>query len=175
MMTAVIDILAAEGYAGLRVDDVAERAGVSKTTIYRRSPTKAALVIDVLRRLKEERIPMPETGNTELDLRALVHDLYASLDGTSLGRAMAGLIGERQADPDLGSAMTALWASRQSMVASVIRRGVAAGKIRSGLDESAVLELLAGPAYYRLLITGQPLDQAAARHHADSLVLAVMV
>jgi AcrR family transcriptional regulator len=172
--TAVVDILAEEGYAGLRVDDVADRAGVSKTTIYRRSPTKAALVVDVLKRLKREQIPMPETGSTEADLRALVHDLYASLDGTSLGAAMAGLIAERHADPDLESALTVLWASRQSMVAAVIRRGLDAGELREGLDEATVLDLLAGPAYYRLLVTGQPLNRSAARRQADALIAAVL-
>ncbi len=173
-MTAVVDILAEEGYAGLRVDDVAERANVSKTTIYRRSPTKAALVVDVLKRLKEDSIPMPETGDIEQDLRALVHGLYRSLDGTALGAALAGLIAERQADPDLEAALAALWASRRELVGEVIRRGLAAGQIREGLDESSVLELLAGPAYYRLLVTGQSVDPAAAERHADALIGAVL-
>ncbi len=171
---AVVDILATEGYAGLRIDDVAERANVSKTTIYRRSPTKAALVVDVLKRLKHARIPMPETGSTEQDLRALVHDLYASMHGTALGAAVAGLVAERHADPVLEAELTALWAARQAMVASVIRRGIEAGDIRDGLDEKAVLDLLAGPAYYRLLITGQPLDRKAAKRHADALVTAAL-
>jgi AcrR family transcriptional regulator len=174
LFTAVVDILDEDGYAGLRVDDVAERAGVSKTTIYRRSPTKAALVVEVLARLKRERVPMPATGNTEQDLRALVHDLYASLDGTSLGAALTGLIAERQADPDLASAMRTLWAARQALVTAVIRGGLEAGEIREGIDDSAVLELLAAPAYYRLLVTRQALDSAAADRHADVLVAAVM-
>ncbi len=172
--TAVVEILSTEGYAGLRVDDVAERAGVSKTTIYRRSPTKSALVVDVLSRLKKTTIPMPETGSTEQDLRALVDHLYASLNGTALGAAMAGLIAERHADPDLEAAMKALWASRRKMVGAVIRRGIEAGELRDGLTESAVVELLAGPAYYRLLVTGQTVDRRAANRHADALVAAVM-
>lgn len=173
-MAAVVEILAEDGYAGLRIDDVAERANVSKTTIYRRSPTKAALVVDVLKRLKESGIPMPETGDTEQDLRSLVHDLYRSLNGTALGAALAGLIAERHADPDLEEALSALWASRQALVTNVIDRGLAAGEIRDGLDAAAVLELLAAPAYYRLLVTGQPLDLLAADEHADALVAAVM-
>jgi hypothetical protein len=87
---------------------------------------------------------------------------------------MAGLIAERHADPDLESALTVLWASRQSMVAAVIRRGLDAGELREGLDEATVLDLLAGPAYYRLLVTGQPLNRSAARRQADALIAAVL-
>lgn len=174
LLEAVVDILAQDGYAGLRIDDVAERAGVSKTTIYRRSPTKAALVVDVLKRLKEVNIPMPETGDTEQDLRSIVRGLYRSLHGTALGAALSGLLAERHADPDLEEALAALWAARRELVGEVIRRGLAAGQIREGLDESSVLELLAGPAYYRLLVTGQSVDPAAAERHADVLVAAVL-
>jgi AcrR family transcriptional regulator len=172
IQAAVISLLEEVGYTGLRIDDAAERAGVSKTTIYRRWPTKAALVVDVLRALKAEQIPMPETGEFEQDLRALVYDLYASLNGTSLGRALAGLLAEKHADPELAAAIEQLWTVRQSMVAAVLRRGVATGQVRKDLDVPTLLEFLAAPAYYRLLITGQPLDRRSAKRHADALVAA---
>lgn len=167
---AVIEILDIEGFVGLRIDDVAERSGVSKTTIYRRWPTKTALVVDVLRRLKAERIPMPATGDIDSDLRAIVYDLYASLDGTPLARALPGLLADKSADPELAHAIDQLWSERQKLVGDVVRRGIAAGQLRADLDVPTVLDLLAGPAYYRLMVTGRPLDRRSAGRHADALV-----
>lgn len=167
---AVVSILETVGYVGLRIDDVAERAGVSKTTIYRRWPTKSALVVDVLATLKAAQVPMPTNGDFEADLRSLVYDLYASLAGTSLGRALPGLIVEKSADPELAAAVEELWTSRQAEVAKVIRRGIATGQARADLDVRVTLELLAASAYYRLLITGASLDRRSARRHADALV-----
>ena len=167
---AVVSILETVGYVGLRIDDVAELAGVSKTTIYRRWPTKSALVVDVLATLKAARVPMPTSGDFETDLRSLVYDLYASLASTSLGRALPGLIVEKSTDPELATAVEDLWSSRQAQVAKVIRRGIATGQARADLDVRVTLELLAASAYYRLLITGASLDRRSARRHADALV-----
>lgn len=174
IQAAVVDLLEEVGYTGMRVDDVAERSGVSKTTIYRRWPTKTALVVDVLRAMKAERIPMPETGDAERDLRAIVTDLYRSLDGTTLARALPGLLAEKSADPELAAAIEQLWGDRQELVASIVRRGVASGQLRADLDVRAVVDLLAATAYYRLLITGAPLDRRSAKRHADLLVAAAL-
>jgi AcrR family transcriptional regulator len=171
IVAAVIELLDADGYTGLRIDDVADTSGVSKTTIYRRWPTKAALVVDVLRRIKAEQMPMPSTGDIELDLRAIVSDLFASLDGTTLARALPGLLAEKTSDPELAAAIEQLWNDRQAMVGDVLRRGIAAGQLRADLDVTTVLDLLAGPVYYRLLITGQPLDRRSAKRHADAIVV----
>lgn len=170
IQTAVIELLEGVGYTGLRIDDVAENAGVSKTTIYRRWPTKAALVVDVLRALKAEQIPMPETGDFEEDLRLLVYELFGSVNATPLARALPGLLAEKSTDPELAEAIEQLWTARQALVAGVLRRGVASGQARPDLDVTATVDMLAGPAYYRLLITGKPLDRRSAKRHADALV-----
>lgn len=167
---AVVSILDTVGYVGLRIDDVAELASVSKTTIYRRWPTKSALVVHVLATIKAVQVPMPTSGDFETDLRSLIYDLYASLADTSLGRALPGLVVEKSADPELAAAVEALWSTRQAQVAKVIRRGIASGQARADLDVRATLELLAASAYYRLLVTGASLDRRSARRHADAIV-----
>lgn len=173
IQAAVIELLGEVGFTAMRVDDVADRSGVSKTTIYRRWPTKTALVVDVLRSLKAQRIPMPETGDLEHDVRAIVNDLYASLDGTALARALPGLLAEKSADPELAEAIEQLWTDRQELVASIVRRGTASGQLRDDLDVRAIVDMLAATAYYRLLITGAPLDRRAAKRHADVLVACI--
>lgn len=167
---SVVALLDRVGYSGLRVDDVADLAQVSKTTIYRRWPTKAALVVDVLSSLKATQVPIPATGDFEADLRSIVYDLYASLASTTLGRALPGLVSEKVADPDLANAIENLWKARQKLVAGVIRQGMKTGQTRADLDVQVVLELLAASAYYRLLLTGQPLDRRSATRHANALL-----
>src|SRR3954454_17804776 len=69
VLAAAQELLAEGGYDALRVEDVASRAGVHKTTVYRRWPTKADLVMAVVEGRSEERVPVPDTGSLEDDLR----------------------------------------------------------------------------------------------------------
>ena len=163
-------LLERDGYNDLRIDDVAEIALVSKTTIYRRWPTKAALVVDVLRSVKSEQIPMPTTGNFEDDLRSIIYDLYDSLEGTPLARALPGLIAEKVTDPELAQAIEEFWSERKQLVAAVIRRGIRSEQVRADLDIPTTLDVLAATAYYRLFITGQPLDRRSAKRQVDALL-----
>lgn len=170
---AVIDLLTEHGYEGLRVDDVAARAGVSKPTIYRRFPNKPSLAVHALARLKQHTIPANDTGDVLQDLRRIVHDLFASLDGTALGGAFAGLVAEKRHHPDLAEVMEGLWATRRDIVRTLAERGVAEGVLRDDVPVDAMLELMVAPAYYRLLITGQAIGPAEADAHADALLAAL--
>ncbi len=165
----VVDLLGRHGYHQLRVDDVASQSGVSKTTIYRRYPTKASLVVGVLETIKAEQIPIPETGSIVDDVRSLIRSLYESLDGTAVARALPGLLAEKAGDPELASAIDGLWSSRQAKVSEVIERAVAEGSIHPDVSIGDVVQLIAAPAYYRLLVTGRPLDRESADRHADVL------
>lgn len=167
---AVVLLLDAVGYGGLRIDDVAERAGVSKPTIYRRWATKADLVVSVLEDLLAKQIPMPSTGRFDDDLRTIISDLYWLLGNTTVGRALPGLLAEKAVDPDLATAIELLWAARREKVAVVIRRGIESGQARKDLDVPILVDMLAGPAYYRLLVTGNPIDAVSAKQHADTLI-----
>lgn len=168
--SAVIELLDLHGYSGLRVDDVATCSGVSKTTIYRRHPTKASLVTSVLETIKAEQIPIPHSGNIADDIRALIRSLYESLDGTVVARALPGLLAEKAGDQELAEAIDGLWRSRQTKVSQVIERGVEDGFFRVAVSTAEVVELIAAPAYYRLLVTGRPLDRRSADEHADALI-----
>src|SRR6476620_6709836 len=69
VLRTTLEVLGHQGYAGLRVDEIAERAGVNKTTIYRRWPTRAHLVIAALTNLATPPVAV-ETGHLESDLQA---------------------------------------------------------------------------------------------------------
>src|SRR3954466_15989543 len=92
---AVLDATIAElgdrGYDGLSVESVAARAGVHKTTVYRRWETKDRLIVAALTEAAEQRTEVPDTGDLELDLRALARAVRATLrspDGAATVRAL---------------------------------------------------------------------------------------
>src|SRR5260370_12206230 len=95
VLSAAWDLLNARGYAGLNVDEVAERAGVAKTTLYRRWPTKDHLAVAVAARILGE-VPIPDTGDLRRDLTDFIAAQAASLGrlrqaGQPAGAASAGL------------------------------------------------------------------------------------
>src|SRR5580658_6994043 len=69
VLRATAEELARVGYTALRMEDVARAAGVNKTTVYRRWPTKVQLVTETMRREHEQRVVAPDTGSVREDLR----------------------------------------------------------------------------------------------------------
>jgi AcrR family transcriptional regulator len=78
VLQATVAALAEDGYEALNVEDVARRAGVHKTTVYRRWPTKPELVADAVRERSDERVEVPDTGTLAGDLQALARALPTS-------------------------------------------------------------------------------------------------
>jgi AcrR family transcriptional regulator len=76
------------GYAALSVESIAVRAGVNKTTIYRRWPTLEDLLVDALTAWSRDAIPVPDTGSIESDLLAAGRELAELLNG-GVGRQVA--------------------------------------------------------------------------------------
>ena len=87
MLTATADLLAEVGYEALTYEAVATRAGVHKTTVYRRWPSKPDLVADASRERSEQLVAVPDTGTLEGDLRALARAVVANIT-SDVGRPM---------------------------------------------------------------------------------------
>lgn len=171
------DLLLSGGYAGLNVDEVAERAAVAKTTLYRRWPTKDHLAIAVVTRTIRP-MPVPDTGDLRHDLTEFAAGLAASLhtyrmagppDGLSAG-LVAELVAAAARHPDLGDLVRALHARRHAMLLDRLRRAVERDGLRPDIDHAVLVDQVSGPIYYRVLITGAPAD----RDYAERLVSAVL-
>src|SRR5256885_5219091 len=91
ILAAVIDELTRAGYAALTVETVAARAGVNRTTIYRRWPTLDDLLVDALTTWSLEALPVPDTGSIETDLLTLGRELADVLNG-GIGRQVAAMV-----------------------------------------------------------------------------------
>ncbi len=158
------------GFADLTIEGIAERAGVGKTTIYRRWPNKASLVLDAFIEVAHQAIPFADTGAVQEDLRLQIRRMVKLMNGTE-GHTIAMLIGGAQADAELAEAFRSRWlAARREEARQIIQRGKKRGEIRAEIDPEVLLDALYGPLYFRLLIGHAPLTPG----YADKLVSLVM-
>src|SRR5690242_2569984 len=162
ILEATLWQIAERGVGELRIDDVAERARVGKATIYRRYRSKDELVGAAVTSLVSE-IAIPDTGSTERDIRELMRRAVKVYRGSLEARVMPGLVEAISRDRKVARAVReGFLKRRRSELATVLERGVERGDLRPGLDIELALDVLAGPLFYRLLITGGPIDNKLA-------------
>ncbi|MDX6571944.1 MAG: hypothetical protein QOC86_1100 [Gaiellales bacterium] len=167
------ELLVECGVQGLTVEKVAARAGVAKTTIYRRWRDKDELALAVVLDMVEQVVKLPVLGDTRAELLAFVNAAVKVLGSTLMGRVMQGLVSDLATDPQLAQAFRERVVSvRDAEVERLVERGVARGDLRSDADPATVHDLLIGPVYYRLLLTGQPLNRAFAKRTVDAVLRA---
>jgi AcrR family transcriptional regulator len=167
------ELLVEAGVQGLTIEKVAARAGVAKTTIYRRWRDKDELALAVVLDMVEQVVKLPELGDTRAELLAFVNAAVQVLGSTLMGRVMQGLVSDLATDPELARAFRDRVVSvRDAEVERLVERGIARGDLRPDTDPESAHELLIGPVYYRLLLTGQPLDRAFAKRNVDAVMRA---
>src|SRR5690349_14191057 len=151
ILDATREILAEEGVGRLTVEGVAARAGVAKTSIYRRFRGKDELALAVLIDMVETVSATPDLGDTREELRTFVTAVVDILSGTLMGRVMRGIVSDLATNAALGAAFREqVVALRLAEVRRLVERGVARGDLRPGADAELAHELLFGPVYYRL-------------------------
>lgn len=153
------ELLAGSGFGRLTIEGVAERSGVAKTTIYRRYRSKNDLALSVLLDMVGEVSTQPYVADTSAELAKLVGRTVDLMTNSLLGRIMQGLVSEVAADPELARTYRERVVShRLSEVTTLVERGISRGELRKDLDPELVTDLLLGPIYYRLFLSGAPLD-----------------
>jgi AcrR family transcriptional regulator len=170
ILSATLALIAEVGVNDFRMEDVAARAGVGKAAIYRRHESKDALVTAAVAALVSE-IEVPDTGSTRADLIALMRDAVAVYRDPLYAGVMPALVGTMPQRPDLARTMReGFLAGRRNALRAVLERGIARGDLRAGLDFELALDVLGGPLFYRLLITGGPLDDELVEGVADLIL-----
>ncbi len=174
ILQAAGQVLAERGLAGMSIEEVAARAGVAKTTIYRRWNSRGTLALDAFLAEFQSQQPLPDTGSLRGDLLAALRAWIKSVTRTSAGPILAGLVAEAQRDPGLAAA----WRDRvierlREQHRIMLDRAVERGEIAAGTDYEVVLDLLFGAAYHRLLQGHQPLTDQFARRVVDLVVAGI--
>lgn len=170
ILDAVLALLAEEGFNRMTVEGVAARAGVGKATVYRRWSSKVPLVIDALDTLASEQLPVPDTGSVRGDLTEFLNQLVRIMSGPD-GRLVAPLIEAMSRNDELAEAFRRdLIAPRRDVGAEVIRRGIARGELRPDLHIDVALDIPVGIIFQRVLITGDPVDEALVGRIVDQVL-----
>jgi AcrR family transcriptional regulator len=165
ILQATIELLAEEGFGGLSIEAVAARAGVGKTTVYRRWPSKIPLVVDALTHLKTPAsvVICEDTSTRDALVRVLSEGIKAH-PNEPVDRILAGIVGAMSQDPELADAVrSGLLSKRRDSVFALIERGKVRGEIRPDADVEVVADLLGGPIVMRRMITGRPVNARFVR------------
>ena len=167
ILAASLELIAEVGIHDFRMDDVAERARVGKSAIYRRYRSKDELVGATVAALVSE-IDVADTGDTREDIVALMNGAVDVYTDPIRAAVMPSLVGAMQRRPDLARTIReGFLTGRRDALREVLTRGIARGDLAADLDMELALDVLGGPLFYRLLITGGPINRELAEGVAD--------
>lgn len=156
IVKAARSILARKGFVGTSMDEIARTAGVGKDTLYRRWKSKEELVRHLLTVLAEETVPVPALDDPRYALFVFLQDIVRANTSSDLGPIIAGVVGESRRNENLAQGFQSFWAERRDKAAGLVRRIVP--DTTTGEEIEDMLDDILGPIYYRLLLTGAPVD-----------------
>ena len=172
VLQAAGDALAEHGFDRLDLADVARRAEVGKTTVYRRWGTVAGLVADLLSDMAEQSSPRTDTGSLIEDLRANAQLVRHTLTDPRQGRLFRAVIVAATCDERTAEALHRFYAARIAEWAPCVQHAVERGELPPNTDAAEVIRAVSAPLYYRMLVSGDPLDQEAADQAAAAAAAA---
>ncbi|SPC18395.1 TetR/AcrR family transcriptional regulator [Cupriavidus taiwanensis] len=155
---ATLELLDELGYDQMEIPNIAERAQVNKTSIYRRWPNKAELVLDALLTRTSVNVPLHDTGCVRDDLRLLLRDIAGQLATRSVRGLLMAFMGSNLDDLSFQSTRRRFWDERYHASGKLVERAVARGELRAETDARLFLELACSPLYVRSLIAGEAIS-----------------
>jgi AcrR family transcriptional regulator len=159
VLLAADDLLVEKGFAGLTIEGIAARAGVAKQTIYRWWPSKTDVLMDAFIQDSAEDLEPQDTGSLAGDLREYLTRLAAYLTESDAGAVFRALTGQAQHDPALAARLREEHLTHQrARDRRPLERAVARGELPADADLDVLVDRLVGPIYYRVLVTGEPVD-----------------
>jgi len=169
VLEATVNVVAGGGADAVNIGEIARRAGVHDSSIYRRWPTKEHLVFDALLDYNRERLSIPDTGNLRTDLVAYTAQV-TGFSTTPIGQAMIKAMVGTADDAAMAAARADFWQTRVDHTRVMFDRAVTRGELADDTDPITALQLLTGALYFRLLLTRQPIDDDITGHFVDVLI-----
>ena len=147
--TTAVSVLADLGFSEFSVAEVATRAGVAKTTIYRRFPTREQLIAAALERLNDDLPSTPLAGPVRDQLVILLEGIRSCTPDSEWSRILVHAVGEGSRDSIFaGMVRERVLAPRRRLLCAVITEGIASGELRADLDPDTAIPILVGPMLY---------------------------
>ncbi|MEP7050421.1 MAG: TetR/AcrR family transcriptional regulator [Pseudomonadota bacterium] len=171
VLTATAEELSRVGYASMRVEDVAARSGVNKTTIYRRWPTKPELVGAALRAVWETP-DVPDTGSLRSDLVASFTK-SATFAMSPIGRGLTRVIQVELGHPELEPIARSLREDYRTLREALVQRGVDRGELPPQTDARFLHDMMTAPIFSRLFTEGASVDIAFIESVVDVVLCGV--
>ncbi|MFE7531724.1 TetR/AcrR family transcriptional regulator [Kitasatospora sp. NPDC057542] len=168
VLRAAEDALVEHGFSGLDLGDIAQRAEVGRTTVYRRWGSTTALVADLLADMAEQSLPRTDNGSLAGDLRANARLVQRTLADPRQGALFRAVIVAANCDPDAAEALRHFYRRRVEEWAPCVTAAVERGELPPDTDGFEVVRAVSAPLYYRMLTTAEPLDEAAADRAAEA-------
>jgi AcrR family transcriptional regulator len=167
VLEAVTGELVEYGYTGASVERIAARAGIAKTTIYRRWGGLNGLLADLMAGYAAQEIPVPEEDDLGSDLRALSRAVVTSLRDPAIGAAFASIVSAAVRDPAARGVLARFIAGRAAAMSAIVDRAAQRGEVPASTDSAQVIQTVTAQLFYRLLVLGEPptpdvADRAAA-------------
>jgi AcrR family transcriptional regulator len=170
ILAATMEELAHAGYSALRIEDVAARAGVNKTTIYRRWPTKEELVRAALLSMGDDTICAPNTGALRSDLLALARKMVA-IAGSPQGRSLTRVILAEGPDSELMTIAKSLRDVHEAVPRAMIEAAESRGELAPGIDAMLLFNVIGSAIHERLFLNRESVDDSFLNSLLDLLLL----
>ena len=149
IVDATLELIADEGLTALSVESVAAKAGVGKTTIYRRWPSKEALVEDALATLAADVPVLPEAVGIRDRLVAVLEHIRCKSPETRVGRIMPRMLSHATTQPELFRLYyDQVLRPRRARIRQLVDDAQASGEIRGDVDPDLVVTMVTAPMLY---------------------------
>lgn len=173
VLAAAVSEVARSGYHSLRIEDVAARAGVNKTTVYRRWPNKQGLVRDALLSITGEAFASPGTGSLRTDMLAIARR-NAALAAHPEYQALFKMFAAEGEDAELMAIVRSLREALESVPRELLAAAEARGEITPGVDATLLFDVLGAALNWWLFFEHATPDDALLQRMVDLLLLGAL-
>jgi AcrR family transcriptional regulator len=169
VLDATADLIAEVGVERASIDEVANRSGVAKSTIYRHFESKPVLVVEAVHTCMSHPV-LTDTGSVRDDLIGCFAGMTkASYEGR-LGDMMLSLMDAAQRDPELGRLVRGMNEQKRRVAIDVVERAVARGELPADLDVELFVTMLSGPLVYTKLVRRQRVTEQLVSSVVDTML-----
>ncbi|MEH2234622.1 MAG: TetR/AcrR family transcriptional regulator [Nostoc sp.] len=160
ILQATLDLLAEVGYESMSIEAIASRAGVGKTTIYRRYTSKEELVADAIESLRDD-LAIPDTGSFWGDMDILINNAAKKIDSPLGRQTLALIVSTASSNPQFAEVYWTKYTKlRREAFSKILERAKSRGEIHKDADVDLIIDLVSGSLYYALIFkpTTEPVE-----------------